>query len=113
MRPRWPVLYSIGFREDRSMAKRIATTFAVVSLALGAIASADVLLLDGIELDQSSRDQRPKAGMSMSRVEAAYGTPSQRHPAVGEPPITRWDYPGFSVYFEHDLVVHAVARHTS
>jgi uncharacterized membrane protein len=107
-----PVLYSIGFREDRNMAKRIATTFAVVSLALTAIASADVLLLDGIELDQSSRDQRPRAGMSMSGVEAAYGAPSQRHSAVGEPPITRWDYPGFSVYFEHDLVIHAVARHT-
>ena len=48
----------------------------------------------------------------MSRDEAAYGTPRQPHAAVGEPPITRWDYPGFSVYFEHDLVIHAVARHT-
>jgi hypothetical protein len=53
--------------------------------------------------------QRPKAGMSMSAVESTYGTPSERHGAVGEPPITRWDYPGFSVYFEHETVIHAVA----
>jgi hypothetical protein len=31
--------------------------------------------------------------------------------AVEQPPITRWDYPAFSVYFEHDRVIHAVARH--
>jgi hypothetical protein len=95
------------------MAKKLATTFAVVSLALGAIASADVLLLDGIELDAGSVDQRPKAGMSMSRVESTFGAPSQRHSAIGEPPITRWDYPGFSVYFEHDIVIHSVARHST
>jgi hypothetical protein len=29
---------------------------------------------------------------------------------VGDPPITRWEYPGFVVYFEHHLVVHTVAR---
>jgi len=32
-----------------------------------------------------------------------------RHPTVGKPPITRWDYPSFSVFFEHDRVIHAVA----
>ena len=93
------------------MAKRIATSLAVVVLALGAAASADVLLLDGIELDAPSATARPRAGTTMSSVESAYGTPSQKHAAVGEPPITRWDYPGFSVYFEHEKVVHAVARH--
>jgi hypothetical protein len=29
---------------------------------------------------------------------------------VGAPPITRWDYADFSVFFEHNLVIHAVAR---
>jgi hypothetical protein len=70
-----------------------------------------VLLLDGIELDAPSASSRPKSGTTMSGVESTYGTPSQKHAAVGEPPITRWDYPGFSVYFEHEKVVHAVARH--
>ena len=36
-----------------------------------------------------------------------------RHAPVGgghpqQPPITRWDYPTFSVYFEHEHVVDAV-----
>ena len=56
-----------------------------------------------------------KPGMSMTAVESSYGAPSQRHAAVGgsiaeQPPITRWDYPAFSVYFENDRVIHAVAR---
>jgi hypothetical protein len=96
------------------MAKRIATSLAVGLLTIGAAAAqADVLLLDGIEIDQSSSAERPKAGMSMDRVESAYGAPAEKHAAVGNPPITRWDYPGFSVYFEQDKVIHAVARHAS
>lgn len=52
---------------------------------------------------------RPARGMSMERVEATFGAPSQRTPAVGEPPISRWEYPGFVVYFENQLVIHTVA----
>jgi len=43
-------------------------------------------------------------------VEAQYGAPTERHSAIGNPPITRWDYPGFSVFFEHQHVVHSVVR---
>jgi hypothetical protein len=37
----------------------------------------------------------------------------KKYPAVGgghphQPPITRWDYAGFTVFFEHDHVVDAV-----
>ena len=51
---------------------------------------------------------RPENGMRMSDVEARYGAPATRYPAVGQPPITRWDYPGMVVYFEFDRVLHAV-----
>jgi hypothetical protein len=54
-------------------------------------------------------DSRPARGMSMEKVEATFGAPSNRTPAVGEPPISRWEYPGFVVYFEHRLVIHTVA----
>jgi hypothetical protein len=91
------------------MVKTITTTLAVLMLASSA-GHADTLLLDGIEMDAQSKSARPRAGMSMSAVEATYGAPSDRRSAVGEPPITRWDYPQFSVYFEHDLVIHAVVR---
>lgn len=52
---------------------------------------------------------RPARGMSMEKVEAIFGAPSNRVPAIGEPPISRWEYPGFVVYFENHLVIHTVA----
>jgi hypothetical protein len=56
----------------------------------------------------SESPDRPARGMSMEKVEAAFGAPTNRGSPVGEPPITRWEYPGFVVYFEHQLVVHTV-----
>ena len=44
----------------------------------------------------------------MSQVEARFGSPTTKHSAVGDPPITRWDYAQFSVFFEYDKVLHAV-----
>jgi len=42
-------------------------------------------------------------------VEKQFGPPTTRHPTVGKPPITRWDYPNFSVFFEGDRVIDSVA----
>ena len=97
------------------MAKTIPPTLALLLLA-ASVARADTLLLASIDLDKQTVDNRPKPGMSMTAVESTYGAPTQRHPAVGganaqQPPITRWDYAGFSVYFENDRVIHAVASH--
>ena len=96
------------------MPKIIRTLLASLVIA-APLAHADTLLLDGIELDKQTVDTRPRAGMSMTAVESAFGSPSERRAAVGgstveQPPITRWDYPMFSVYFEHDRVIHSVAR---
>ncbi len=52
----------------------------------------------------------PERGASMAQVEARYGSPTQRNAAIGNPPITRWDYPGFSVFFEYQHVVHSVVK---
>jgi hypothetical protein len=52
--------------------------------------------------------EHPARGMTMARVESAFGAPSNRLAAVGQPPITRWEYPGFVVYFEHEHVIHTV-----
>lgn len=51
----------------------------------------------------------PQRGMSMQRVESKWGQPARRVAAVGQPPITRWEYDGFTVYFEYDKVIHSVA----
>lgn len=68
--------------------------------------AAALLCLPGLALAQ----EMPGRGEAMSRVEARLGAPIEKHAAVGQPPITRWDYPGFSVYFEYDHVIHAVAE---
>jgi hypothetical protein len=51
----------------------------------------------------------PGRGTSMAQVEARYGTPSDKVAAVGDPPISRWVYSNFTVYFEGHHVIHAVA----
>ncbi|MEL7310660.1 MAG: hypothetical protein AAFN07_04060 [Pseudomonadota bacterium] len=50
----------------------------------------------------------PQRGMTMARVESSWGQPQSRRSAVGQPPITRWEYDGFTVYFEYDRVIHTV-----
>ncbi len=58
--------------------------------------------------DPAAAVERPQRGSTMSTVQSRYGEPVTRHAAVGEPPITRWDYAQFAVYFENDRVLHAV-----
>lgn len=54
---------------------------------------------------------RPTQGMSMARVEQQFGQPEQKSDAIGQPPITRWTYKDFVVFFEHNLVIHSVVPH--
>jgi len=50
----------------------------------------------------------PVRGMTMQQVEARFGTPQKKIPAVGQPPISRWVYADYTVYFEHQYVIHTV-----
>jgi hypothetical protein len=78
--------------------------------------TADVLLMESIE--SSPAGDTPRTGMNMGSVRAKYGNPAQEHPAVStsgdplHPPITRWDYNGYSVFFEHEVVLHSVVHHS-
>jgi hypothetical protein len=88
------------------------TAFAVIGLvaALGA-AHVRAQKLDMVSPPAAEKVVAgPARGLSMAQVERAFGEPSQRYAAVGEPPITRWVYPQFVVYFEHSHVIHAVAK---
>jgi hypothetical protein len=79
----------------------------VASASLG-LARAETIVTDGQVSVVPSDIARPGPGMTMQNVEAKFGAPAERHPAVGTPAITRWDYQGFSVFFENDRVIHAV-----
>jgi hypothetical protein len=70
------------------------------------LTSADVLIID--EVRQVDRMNVPTNGLSKADVEAKFGTPGTRHDAVGDPPITRWDFDGYAVYFEYDVVLFTV-----
>jgi len=86
----------------------IAATLALLGCALSAPASADTLVVnDQLQVRQSDV-ARPARGLTMSTVESKFGAPSSKHDAVGTPPITRWDYPRFAVFFEKDRVIDAV-----
>ncbi len=50
----------------------------------------------------------PVNGQSSDAVLQQFGEPNQKVAAVGEPPISKWIYPKFTVYFENDRVIHSV-----
>lgn len=77
-------------------------------LALGAAQPALAETLSTDTGDPVLASERPNRGNTMATIQSRYGEPTNRHSAVGNPPITRWDYPQFAVYFEHDRVLHAV-----
>jgi hypothetical protein len=79
-------------------------------LAASGAAMAETLVVNDQLTVPASSVQTPKRGSTMSDVEKHFGTPVEKHATVGQPPITRWDYSGFSVFFEHDRVIHAVAN---
>jgi hypothetical protein len=54
----------------------------------------------------------PRRGMTMNEVSTKFGAPVTKVPAVGKPPISRWEYPGFVVYFENDHVIHSVVANS-
>ena len=80
----------------------------LVSLALLAAAPAFAETLSTATGNPAAVGDQPNRGSTMATVESRYGAPTNRHAAIGNPPITRWDYPQFSVYFENDRVLHTV-----
>lgn len=56
----------------------------------------------------SEAADRPARGATMASVQAHYGAPAAVRGPVGQPPITRWEYAGFVVFFERDRVLHSV-----
>ena len=80
---------------------------------LSGFAAAETIAVDnGIAVKQSDV-ATPTRGMTMNQVATKFGAPVTKVPAVGKPPISRWEYPGFVVYFEADHVIHSVVADSS
>jgi len=73
------------------------------------LAHAETVVVDGKVNIAPTTVQTPSRGSDMKAVERQFGAPQTRHPTVGKPPITRWDYKGFSVFFEGSHVITSVA----
>ncbi|MBM4218678.1 MAG: phosphodiesterase [Gammaproteobacteria bacterium] len=80
----------------------------LLSFALGATTPALAETLSTATGTPAASVDHPNRGSTMATVQNRFGEPTQRHATVGSPPITRWDYPRFSVYFENDRVLHSV-----
>ena len=81
------------------------------ALASG-LAGAETIAVDSGIAVKESDVVTPTRGMSMDQVATKFGAPVTKVPAVGKPPISRWEYPGFVVYFEADHVIHSVVANS-
>lgn len=83
-------------------------------LLLSLSAQGQVLLLDAIAEEPPNSAAglpRPVRGMTMQQVRARFDSPNEEIAAVGVPPISRWVYPAFTVYFESRYVIDTVVHH--
>jgi hypothetical protein len=90
------------------MAKLRTISLVALLFAAWGTAGADTLQMQGAVA--SPDDGRPTRGMTQASVESKFGAPAAVKAPVGEPPITRWEYADFIVYFEYDKVIHAVRK---
>lgn len=90
--------------------KKIIKKTAVLLCAAGMAFSvqADVLLMERVEAKAGTHV--PQKSATMNQVRAEFGDPMNEYGAVGEPPITRWVYADFIVYFEHQHVITSVLK---
>lgn len=88
--------------------RQTALALLLAALLPFSAAQADRLLIEKVERNRDARV--PGNGITMEQVESRFGAPEARHSPVGDPPITRWVYPDFTVYFEHQLVINSVVH---
>lgn len=88
-----------------------ALLIVALSWALPTLATADVVKIGVGNQGGETQATAPNKGAHKSSVQAQFGNPKQTYSAVGDPPISRWVFDQFTVYFEYDHVVHSVAHH--
>jgi hypothetical protein len=100
------ILPRVYIGEENIVQNALCAILATSLFAVLTTGNADTLIIDSM---QQGGAEQPSRGMSKKAVETTWGEPSVRRGGIGAPPISRWEYPGFVVYFEYDNVVHAVS----
>ena len=94
--------------------KYLLTTLLLSTMSFGLSAASDsqtsgtVLRKTGLFMQGDRSLKRPQKAQTMAAVLAEFGEPNNKVPAIGDPPITRWEYEKFNVFFEYDKVIHSV-----
>ncbi|WP_461516193.1 hypothetical protein [Porticoccus sp.] len=85
----------------------------LVALLSLPLAAEQVVIPVGQQAAEKQGIQRPTPGIHKDKVREQFGEPLSMHEAVGDPPISSWEYADFLVYFEHDLVLHSVLKRST
>ncbi|MDH3645391.1 MAG: hypothetical protein OER80_01325 [Gammaproteobacteria bacterium] len=91
------------------MLKKPVATIGLIFLFVAAVSAIGQNLLTETQIRDYDRPM-PTRGMTMELVESTYGAPAGKRSPVGDPPITRWEYQQFIVYFEYKRVIHSVSK---
>ena len=98
----------------KTLSASLALALAVMTPAAGATAG-DTLLVERVQNEAAFT--LPARGSSMTQVQSKFGIPAQKLAPISgpnsrkyNPPITRWVYGNFTVYFEHDKVITSVVN---
>lgn len=81
------------------------------ALLTSSLVHAEVLRIPAAQGQAEAWVKVPPRGMTMKKVRKWFGDPVKKYPPVGKPPITRWEYPDYIVYFEYDRVITSVHKH--
>lgn len=88
------------------------TAAGLLLIGLSSQLSAEEVIMPAAETETEEFSvQLPGRGMTMEMVQSRFGEALEVEAAVGTPPITKWSYKNFSVYFESEFVIHAVVNH--
>lgn len=93
------------------MIKSLSLALCASFLLLSQVSHADVVSIAQPSYDVPNSAAgviRPTRGMSMNAVTKQFGQPNAKVGAIGQPPITRWVYNDFVVFFEYSHVIDAV-----
>lgn len=90
----------------------IPTSLALCLVSAPATVNGEQILIPvGAQGGELHNISMPTTGEQQQSVRARYGEPESISGPHGEPPITRWNYVNFSVYFEYSSVIHSVLKH--
>lgn len=87
---------------------RLLMFVAIASAGYTLPVSAEDIRVPVGQQSQESSQKVPRTGITKNAVREKFGEPLQQAAPVGEPPITRWVYSDFVVYFEYDHVIRSV-----